>query len=146
MTKLIVVSTIFVCALGVLVWAGLGASMPVLMVSQIDSPAYAGGKVQLDGGKVARIDSYTPLVFTISPENDPSCTVRVRSSRLAPENFKVGIKVSLRGDYDRSAKEFTAYKISTQCPSRYEATKEVREGADGSAGNRGGEGGAPWKS
>ena len=138
MRKLFIVSGIFVVALVVLVWVGVaGASMPVLTVSQIDTPSYTGGKVQLDGGKVARIDSYTPLVFAVAPEGDPSRLVLVRSKSIAPENFKEGSKVSLRGEYDRKSREFTAYKISTQCPSRYEATKEA-ESAGAAYGEPGG--------
>jgi cytochrome c-type biogenesis protein CcmE len=64
----------------------------------------------------------------VAQESDPSFVVEVHSQRSPPENFKVGVKVSLRGEYHRAENIFVAYKISTQCPSRYEASRDVREG------------------
>jgi cytochrome c-type biogenesis protein CcmE len=126
MKKLIIVSAVFAGALAVLVWVGIvEASIPVLRPSQLLSGEYQGGTVQIDGGKVASVESLTPLRFEIQPDGDDATRVRVRSARLAPENFKVGVKVSLRGEYDATSGVFEAYKISTQCPSRYEAAKEA---------------------
>jgi len=131
--KLLVVSAIFLCALGVLVWVGVvDASIPVLKLGQLSSDAYKGGNVQIDDGKVAAIESYAPLRFTVTAENDSSLSMQVSSPRSVPENFKEGIKVSLRGEYDPKRNSFEAYKISTQCPSRYEATKEVDSTGEGS--------------
>ena len=132
MKKLLIVSFILAGALSYIAWVGIvEASIPVLQIPQLQSDAYPGGTVQIDGGKIARIESLTPLVFTVAPDGDPSLQIRVRSSRLAPENFKEGIPVSLRGEYDRSRNEFVAYKVSTQCPSRYEAAKEAKKDASG---------------
>ena len=149
MKKPLALSLVFAAALAVLVYVGLvERSIPVLRLTQLRSAEYAGGTVQVDGGEIAAIESYAPLLFTVRPEGDPSFLLRVRSERLAPENFKEGIKVSLRGEYDPEEDVFVAYKVSTQCPSRYEASGEG--GSDGTpagpsgAGRRGaprGEGG-----
>lgn len=131
MKKPLVVAAVFVLALAVLVYVGIvERSIPVLRVSQLMSAdvARAGGTIQVDGGEVATIESLAPLVFTVRPEGDPNLRVRVRSDRLAPENFKEGVKVSLRGEWDPSAEVFVAYKVSTQCPSRYQATSEAADG------------------
>ena len=129
--KLLVVSAVFLVALAVLVYVGVvSGSIPNLKLAQLASPKYEGGPVQVDDGKVAAVESYAPLKFTVAAENDPSVVIRVTSPRSVPENFKEGIKVSLRGEYDPKTNSFNAYKISTQCPSRYVATSEVEgEGA-----------------
>ena len=128
MKKLVIVSAIFAAALAVLIWVGVvQASIPVLRPEQLigAQSTYEGGPVQLDGGKIASIESYTPLKFTVASDKNPSLIIRVHSERLAPENFKEGIKVSLRGQFDRSKGLFVADKVSTQCPSRYEAASEA---------------------
>ncbi len=125
MKHLIAVSAILAGAVGVLVWVGIvQSSIPVLTVTQLRT-GYAGGAVQLDGGKVAAIQSLMPLSFTIASSEDPTARVEVRSDQIAPENLKEGTPVSLRGTYEPGSNSFQAYRISTQCPSRYEAANEA---------------------
>lgn len=144
MKKPLALSVIFAAALAVLVYVGLmERSIPVLRLTQLRSAEYVGGAVQVDGGEIASIDSYAPLLFTVRPEGDPSFVLRVRSERLAPENFKEGIKVSLRGEYDPKEDVFVAYKVSTQCPSRYEASGEAGNGGTLSGTQGASERGAP---
>ncbi len=137
MKKLVIVSAIFVSALVVLVWVGIvQGSVPVLELEQIVGPrsSYDGGKVQLDGAKIAGIESLTPLRFTVASSRNPELVVNVQSERLPPENFREGIKVSLSGRFDRSRRLFVAEKVSTQCPSRYEAASEA-SGATATGGS-----------
>lgn len=126
MAKILIVSGIFVSALAVLVWVGVvEASIPVLKLSQLQSAEYEGGTIRLDDGHVAQIESLVPLRFTIAAKNDPSLTLQVESDTSKPENFKVGIDVGLQGEYNREKRLFRAFKVSTRCPSRYEATKDA---------------------
>ena len=112
MKRLVAVAGVLVCAVAVLVWVGIvEASIPVLRLSQLGA-GYEGGTVQLDGGKVREIQSHTPLVFTIYQDGDPSSVIRVESERLAPQNLRKDIPVSLRGTYDANRNVFTAYGIA----------------------------------
>jgi cytochrome c-type biogenesis protein CcmE len=137
MKRIALVGAVFLSALVVLVWVGVvNASIPVLQVAELLSEEYKGGEVQVDGGKIAKIESYAPLRFSVAAENDPKLAIAVASKVGVPENFKEGIKVSVRGEYDRDTKIFHAYKVSTQCPSRYEATSEVEGTQAGDAAGR----------
>ena len=126
MAKILIVSGIFVTALTVLVWVGIvEASIPVLKLSQLRSAEYEGGTIRLDEGQVAQIDSLAPLRFTIATKNDPSSTLQVESDAPPPENLKVGIDVGLLGEYNREKQSFRASKVSTRCPSRYQASEDA---------------------
>ena len=125
MAKILIVSGVFVTALAVLVWVGVvEASIPVLKVTQLGCADFAGGTVKLSEGKVASIENFYPLKMTIVARDDPSMTLQVESTASPPENLKIGIDVGLVGEYSREKKVFRAYKVSTQCPSKYEATKD----------------------
>ena len=122
--KPVIVAVLFLGAATALVGVAMTSSVPVLAIHQLRA-AYAGGRVQVDGGQVLAIESLQPLRFTVAPAGNPVAAIQVESERTAPENFKVGIDVSLRGDYDPAANILTAHRISTKCPSKYEASKEV---------------------
>jgi cytochrome c-type biogenesis protein CcmE len=125
MTKLLIVSGIFVTALTVLVWVGIvDASIPVLNLSQLDSPDYAGGSVKVNEGKVKSIHSKYPLRITVEARNDPSSILEVESTVSPPDNLIEGRDVGLMGEYSREKKLFRAYKVTTVCPSKYEASKD----------------------
>lgn len=127
MRKLLAVSVILVVAISLLIWVGIvEASIPVLRLTRLAAD-YRGGTVQVDDGKVAEVESRSPLVFTVSPEGDRSLTLRVESDRIAPENLKSGTGVSIRGTYDPGTGVFHAYRVSTQCPSKYEAVRSARQ-------------------
>ena len=131
MVKIFIVSGVFVTALAVLVWVGVvEASIPVLKVTQLGCADYAGGTVKLNEGKVASIEKFYPLKMTVIARDDPSTTLQVESTASPPENLKIGIDVGLVGEYSREKKVFRAYKISTQCPSRYVATENAGSGTN----------------
>lgn len=122
--KALIVAVLFLGAAAALVGVAMSSSVPVLEIHTLRS-AYAGGRVQVDGGKIVEVQGYEPLRFRVAPEGNPEAAIDVVSSSTAPENFKPGIDVSLRGDYDPEKNLLTAYRISTKCPSKYEASKEV---------------------
>jgi hypothetical protein len=129
-----VIGVVFVSALTVLVWAGYtSASIPVLKVHDLRT-VYAGGTVRVTDTKIVSIESDSPLVFRVSPREGALDEVRVVSERTMPENFQVGRDVGLTGDYDRLTNTFTARTITTQCPTKYEASKEGRGEEGPSAG------------
>jgi hypothetical protein len=151
MKKLVIVSLVLVSAIGVLVWVGVeAASIPVVRVAELKGGSHWEDEVRIDDGKVVAIESYSPLTFTVANEKDPSNVLLVASERSVPENFKVGSNVGLRGVYRKDRGLFDAYQISTQCPSKYEASKEAEKAAAGYAPPLPGlpgpvEGGAPSK-
>jgi len=132
MKKILPIFFLLFTAIGVLVYVGaVYASVPVMKIAQLRSVALPqDNEVRVDEGKVASIESFAPLRFTVAAAKDPSSTVVVESRRTVPENFKVGIEVSLVGEYDASRNVLTAYRISTMCPSKYEASKEGAEGGE----------------
>lgn len=133
MKKLAIVSLVLVAAIGVLVWVGVeAASIPVVKIAELKGGAHGGIDVQVDG-KVVAIESYSPLSFSVASEKDPANVLLVSSERSVPENFKVDSSVSLRGEYQKEKSLFVAYRISTQCPSKYEASKEAEKQAASSA-------------
>ncbi len=120
MKQAILVTTILVAAAGILLWVGIiRAAIPVLKVGKLLRGEYPGGVVQVDGGTVKAIRSHTPLVFVLGGSEGPQSEVLVRSKQFAPENFREGVPVSIRGVYDPATATFEAYRVATQCPSRY---------------------------
>lgn len=126
--KPLIVGAVFVSAVGVLIWQVAASMIPVIKIHQLFAEEH-GGKVQVDNGEIISIESIAPLQFTVGVKQDPETRLLVKSTVSVPDNFKVGIPVSLRGTYDTKTKIFNAYRITTQCPSRYEATKEAYEAA-----------------
>jgi hypothetical protein len=124
MKKLVPVVALFLVALTALVWVGLASTIPVLGVAQLKTPKYDGGDVEVKDGQVSAVESIAPLKFTIKPRAGNEPQVLVETPRTVPENFKVGIDVGLRGSYDPETNLFSAYHISTKCPSKYEASKD----------------------
>lgn len=138
MKKLVIVTFTLVSAIGVLVWVGVqAASIPVVRVGELKGGAHWEEEVRIDDGKVVAIASYSPLSFSVASEKDPANVLLVSSERSVPENFKVGSNVGLRGMYRRDRNVFEAYQVSTQCPSKYEASKEAEKEASGGYGASG---------
>jgi hypothetical protein len=132
MKKLVIVTFTLVAAIGVLVWVGVqAASIPVVRVGELKGGAHWEEEVRIDDGKVVAITGYSPLSFSVASEKDPANVLLVTSERSVPENFKVGSNVGLRGIYRRDRNVFDAYQVSTQCPSKYEASKDAEKEAAG---------------
>ena len=121
--KLVIVGIVFACAVGVLLWQGVSSKVPVLQVHQVLAEDHGLSRIQVDGGKVLAIESLAPLRFVVAPEGDSTTALKVYSSEIVPENFKVGVAVSLRGQYDADAGTFNAYRVTTACPSKYRAAE-----------------------
>ena len=126
MKKILPIFFLLFTAIGVLVYVGVVyASVPVMKIAELRTITLPeDNEVRVDEGKVASIQSLAPLRFTVAAAKDPSSTLVVESRRTVPENFKVGIEVSVVGEYDGSRRVLTAYRVSTMCPSKYEASKE----------------------
>jgi hypothetical protein len=87
-----------------------------------------GKECWLDGGKIRSIErNAAPLVFTLESPNNPDLVLKVESRRNPPDNFKVNGSVACKGVY-RDGK-FYAADLATNCPSKYEASKEGKQGA-----------------
>ncbi len=123
-----IVGFAFVCAVGVLIWQAFSSMVPVLTVNQVLSEEYTGGMVQVDGGKIIAIEGLAPLKFTVGIPSDEASRITVVSTQPVPENFKVDLDVSIRGEFDQAAGVFHATRVTTKCPSRYEASEAVYEG------------------
>jgi cytochrome c-type biogenesis protein CcmE len=126
MKKILPIFFLLFTAIGVLVYVGVVyASVPVMKIAELRNITLPeDNEVRVDEGKVASVESYAPLRFTVAAAKDPSSTLVVESRRTVPENFKVGIEVSVVGEYDASRHVLTAYRVSTMCPTKYEASKE----------------------
>lgn len=125
--KLFVTGLVFLSALGAFVWLGVvEGRVPVFGLQKIKSEGYTG-ECRVDDGVVHSIESMSaPLVFTIRSDKSPGVHLAVEFKRLAPDNFKVGVNVGLRGSYDPAKERFLATEVVTACPSKYEASKEVK--------------------
>ena len=122
--KPVVIGGIFLGALAMILWVGVeSASIPVFKIRTLlaDRPT---GPVRIDDGKIAEIESLSPLRFKVAPKGDTQNFIWVESPRTVPENFKPDVDVGLEGELDAQTGVFHAYRISTQCPSKYEASKD----------------------
>jgi hypothetical protein len=127
--KPLVVGSFFVAAMGALLWAGwMSASIPVVKVAELQATSHTG-TVEVKDAKVVFIESLAPLRFKVSPRNDASAFMWVESPGSIPENFKEGADVGLLGAYNREKNLLAAERITTQCPSKYEASKEAKSAA-----------------
>ena len=125
--KLFVLGTLFLGALSVFVVMGvIKGSVPVLSIAQVHASKPAG-PIGVDEGTIATIESRShPLRFTVKPKVGGEVLV-VESPRIAPENFKPGNAVSLRGYYKADEGKFIAEEIFTACPSKYEAARQAAD-------------------
>jgi hypothetical protein len=124
--KFFVVGLVFLGALGTIVAIGLmEASIPVLKLGQLLGGEYHGGSVHVNESKVLSIESLAPLRFTVTERENSERQMVVESRGMPPDNFAIGRDVGLQGRFDPETRVFHAYRITTQCPSRYEASKEV---------------------
>lgn len=132
MQKILIVSVIFIAALGTLLWVGVASAIPELSVTEVlaEQPLVNGAQrgedspCQVKDGKVLAIESLAPLRFSVASRYDPTRVLSVTSDRSVPDNFRVGIDVGLRGTYQREKGVFEAYRVTTKCPSKYEASKD----------------------
>jgi cytochrome c-type biogenesis protein CcmE len=125
MKKVAVVALIFVVALSALVWVGIASAIPVLPLARLTGPEYQGGNVEIKDARVARVETWSPLRFSVtSRAGSLPNLVWVETPRSIPENFKEGNDIGLQGSYDRATNTFHAYRLTTACPSKYEASKE----------------------
>ena len=131
MNKTVIVGLVFLCALGTLILVMVRSTVPVLAFHELDSARYEGGNVHINDTQIVEIETLGPLVFFVSPRGHGSSRMRVESRQSVPENFKPGLDVGLHGTFDVETNTFHAYRVTTACPSRYEADKAVE-------GNRGG--------
>lgn len=134
MKQAILVTTILLGAAGILLWVGIArAGIPVLTVAELLAGGSRDRVVQVDGGVVREIRTRIPLVFTLGAPGGES-EVLVRSKQLAPENFREGVPVSVRGVYDSTTKTLEAHRVSTQCPSRYRPASATPDAVSSSPG------------
>ena len=131
--KPILIGGIFLSALATVLWVGVqSASIPVFKIRTLlsDKPT---GPLQIKDGKIAEIESLLPLRFKVSSRSDPGTSVWVESKRTVPENFKLDVDVGLEGEYEAKSRVFKAYRITTQCPSKYEASKDAKKAYAGAS-------------
>ncbi len=94
----------------------------------------AAGICRIEGGVIHSIESVAPsLRFTIRPEKSQGPTLAVEARCGAPDNFKLGNKVSICGTFDALAEKFIADEVQTACPSKYEASKDAGAAKPGGA-------------
>lgn len=122
--KPFVLATLFLGALSVFVVMGvIKGSVPVLPIAEVRASKPVG-PIGVDEGVIATIESRGhPLRFTVKPKDGGELLV-VESPRIAPQNFKPGNSVSLRGYYKADEGKFIAEEIFTACPSKYEAARQ----------------------
>ncbi len=70
-----------------------------------------GGTTNFDGKNIK-------LTFTMT---DGSAELPVVYNDVKPDNFEEATEVILEGYYDKAANVFRAEKLTTKCPSKYEA-------------------------
>jgi len=130
--KIFVVAFVFAVAIGTLIWVGVAsAGTPVLKVSDLLNGNYdqqhAGKRVQIDNGNIVAIESRQPMRFDIASKDSPDMVVHVVCERSAPDNFKVDVHASCTGTFDSASRTFTAAKVATKCPTKYEPTEDSEE-------------------
>jgi hypothetical protein len=125
--KLVVIGGVFLGAIGILIWLGV-ETIPVVAIQELQARTDID-VCRIDDGVIHSIERPAdPLEFTIRSESRPDLLLAVRTPRTQPDNFKVGIKVSVKGRFDAKEKRFLADELMTKCPSRYEASKMPAEG------------------
>ncbi len=119
--KLAVVGIVFMAALGTLIYFGIReGKIPVVSIAEARSKDRAGATCRIVDMIIRSVERPgAPLEFTMGPEASPGQTLPVTSERTAPENFKVGNKVTVKGAWDAARGKFVADEVVTACPSRY---------------------------
>ncbi len=126
--KQVIIGVLFFGAIGLLVWKGVvEGGIPILKIQDLKASP-PEGVVRVEGSLIHSIESMAPkLEFTTRSETSQGVTLVVEATCGAPDNFKVGNKVSIRGTFDAKTGMFKADQVQTACPSRYEASKEAGE-------------------
>ena len=130
-TKFIVGAVIIVGAIGYLMYAGVKASGSYYYkVSEVLAmgPRAQNMSLRLEGkvvgGSIKKDVTNLKLSFDIEDESEK--TVRVYYEGVTPDMFQDGIDVVVEGRMSRDG-QFVATKLLTSCPSRYEASEEVKQ-------------------
>jgi cytochrome c-type biogenesis protein CcmE len=129
---LLVVGTVLAGLLYLIV-SGLGANaQQYVTITELTHLAAAAPDTvyKLKGKIVDGSVSYDPngpaLRFALE-EGAGSPVIQVESAELMPDNFKAGNECIVEGTFDRAAARFTATKVMTKCPSKYEAAETEDE-------------------
>ncbi len=67
-----------------------------------------------------------PKLFFDLDEGPGTTAIHVESGELKPDNFIPGNKCFVEGTFDRAASRFSANKVMTKCPSKYEGQEEPK--------------------
>ena len=126
-------ASIIVLAIGYLIFTGVKASGSYYYT--VSEVAALGPKaktvfLRLEGkvlaGTIANDAANLKLAFRIIDKSNQSMPVVYKGA--APDNFQEGTNVVVEGHIDDSG-QLVATKLLTSCPSRYDAAKEMKEGA-----------------
>lgn len=126
----IVVATL-AAGLGFLIYMALAqGSIPTYEVAEIAAPGFESHRDPAGvGPKPIRLEGFIlsveregdPLQFTVIDQRKGiEATVRVESRAVKPDLFRPSAEITLEGTFDSAARLFTADKIWTKCPSKYQ--------------------------
>lgn len=130
-TKFLIGAFILVGAIGYLMYTGVKASGSYYYkVSEVLSmgPKAQNMSLRLEGkvveGSIQKDVTNLKVSFDITDESDKAISVYYEG--VTPDMFQDGIDVVVEGRMDPSGK-FIATKLLTSCPSKYEASEEVKK-------------------
>ena len=130
--KILAVILIVIAGLGYLIAAAMtGNTQQYVSITELihrtaappDTLYKAKGKIV--DGTVDYDPALPKLCFGLS-DGPETPTVHVESSELKPDNFKPGNECIVEGTFDRATSRFSATKVMTKCPSKYEGQEEPK--------------------
>jgi len=133
-TKIFIGALIIVAAVGYLMFTGFASFSGY----QVDIGELVMGKQDYNGeyllvpgkliGDSVKFDGKNiQLTFTLRDMKEGKYELPVVYNDVKPDNFDDGAEVILEGYYDKKANVFKAEKVTTKCPSKYEAADTPAE-------------------
>ena len=130
--KLVIGTVVILGAMGaVLTVAIIQGKIPELEVSEVRAYEGPAGDVKMLGTIHSILTVLDPLRFEVrgkgADAKAPHEVIVVEGSLAKPDNFKVGNEVTVQGTFDTLTDVFTANRIWTACPSKYEESQAFRK-------------------
>ena len=132
--KIVIPAILIFGGLGALITVGvMRGGIPDVHVRELlgKQQSYTDQTIKLHG-KIKKIHKSTrPLEFEMCDKEYPEQVVMAVVDSTCPDVFKETNDVAVEGQYDPATGKIMGNKIYTKCPSKYEGSDQLKEGAPG---------------
>ena len=127
--KIWIPALLIILGLGGLITMGIiKGGIPEMPVRDLlaNAEEYQEGKIKISGVLKKIHQNTRPLKFDVCDREDKSLVVQVEVDDVRPDVFEEGKDIAVIGIFQSSDRSMVGTKIFTKCPSKYEASENLR--------------------